>query len=372
MLKDYMAILNLNENDENLRSLTHSRPLASIPIGGRYRIIDFVLSNIVNAGISNVGVFTQSRSRSLMDHLGSGKPWDLDRKLNGLFIFNYGIANSYVDDIDLFRNNIEYFYESKQKYVIVSSSYFICNMNIEEVAKFHDEKNADITIVYKKIQDGKKNFIDCDCLNLNDNNKVISVGRNMGVENFNNISMELFIMKKELLVKIINECIQKGYCRNLKDAIYKNTLNYNVYGFEFKGYTRCVNSIKSYYKANMDLLDIKVNKELFYSNGLIYTKVKDEAPTKYFNGCKVSNSLIANGSVIEGNIESSIISRRVIVQKGAEVKNCIIMQNCTISEGAKLSNIIIDKNVIIEPHKELKGDKKFPLVIEKRALFYDY
>lgn len=364
-----MAILNLNENEDNLKSLTHSRPLASIPIGGRYRIIDFVLSNMVNAGIPNVGIFTESNSRSLMDHVGSGKPWDLDRKVNGLFIFNFGFSNSHLNDIDMIRNNIEYFYQSKQKYIIIAPSYIVCNMDMEAVADFHEKSGSDITIVYKKVSDSKKNFVNCDVLNINEEGIVESVGRNIGFEDNEPICLETFVMKKEVFLELIYSCIKKGYCNTIKDTIYRSVPSHKVMGYEFSGYAQCINSINTYYKANMDLLDIKVNKDLFYSHGLIYTKIKDEAPTKYIDGCSVSNCLIANGSLIEGEVTDSIISRRVIIEKGAVVKNCIIMQNCKISKGAKLNNVIIDKNVIIEPYKELKGDKKFPLVIEKRALF---
>lgn len=369
MLSDYMGVLNLNENEDNIKSLTHSRPLASIPIAGRYRIIDFVMSNMVNAGVRNIGIFNQSKSRSLADHLGSGKPWDLDRKIGGLFLFNFGVTGSYVSDLELFRNNIEYFYQSKETGVILASSYMICNIDYEEAVKAHEESGKDITVIYKKIENGKKSFIDCDVLNIDVNNAVLSVGQNIGVDDTNNISMEMFIMKKDVLLKLIYSCIKKGYSRTLKAAIYGNIEGLTINAYEFNGYLECINSIDSYYRANMDMLDVKVNKELFYNNGLIYTKVKDEAPTKYSLKSKVSNSLIANGCIIEGTVENSIISRRVNIHKGAKVKDCIIMQGCDIKEDAKLVNCIIDKNTIIEREKELKGDKEFPLVIEKKSIF---
>ncbi|HEY5563671.1 MAG TPA: glucose-1-phosphate adenylyltransferase subunit GlgD [Clostridiaceae bacterium] len=369
MLTDYMGIINLNEDESNLKSLTHNRPLASIPVGGRYRIIDFVLSNMVNSGLRNIGIFTQSKSRSLADHLGSGKPWDLDRKINGLFLFNLGISNSYQDDTELMRKNIEYLYQSKQNNVIVSSSYMVANLNYEAAVKAHVESGRDITIIYKKIDNGTKYFVDCDALNIGDNNRVISVGKNIGIGDQNNISLEMFIMKKELLLSLIHSCVNKGLCRNLKDSIYRNVDSISVNAYEFKGYLQCINNINSYYKANMDMLEPKVNKELFFNNGLIFTKVKDEAPSKYTESCKVSNSFIANGSIIEGMVENSIISRRVIIRKGAHIRNCIIMQNCEVKSNARLAHVIIDKNVVIDSNKKLNGDTEFPLVIEKRSLF---
>ncbi len=369
MLKNYMGIVNLNEDEANIKSLAHKRSLASIPMAGRYRIIDFVLSNMVNSGIQKVGIFTQSNSRSLMDHLGSGKPWDLDRKINGLFVFNFGMKDSYSRDIEVFKNNMEYFYNSKQENVILSPSYMVCNINYENAVKYHEESGSDITVIYKKIDNGTKCFLECDVLNIDDNSRVVSVGKNMGVHDEHNISMEMFIMKKEVFIKLIYKAVETGQYKTIKDAIYNNIHELEIKAYEFQGYLECINSIDSYYKANMDMLDIKTTKELFFNNGLIYTKDKDEAPTKYSENCNVSNCLIANGSIIEGNVTNSIISRRVRIQKGAEVNNCIIMQNCVIGENTSLTNIIIDKNVNIENGTELKGDKEFPLVIEKKAIF---
>lgn len=368
MLTNYMGILNLNENETNIISLTKSRPLASIPIAAKYRIIDFALSNMVNSGLKNIGIFTQSKSRSLVDHLGSGKSWDLDRRLNGLFVFNFGIANESLNDAEMLWNNMEYLYRSKEKNVILCPSYMLGNIDYVQAVAYHEYKKQDITIIYKNTNTGTKDFLNCDVLNIDDNNNVLSVGKNIGAYNNLNISTEMFIMKKDILISLINNCIQTGSYPSIKDAIYASLNTLTVTAYEFKGYLRCINSITSYYKANMSMLNLKTTKELFFSNGPIYTKIKDESPTKYSDECNVKNSIIADGCIIEGLIENSIISRGVIVRKGAEIKNCIILQNCDIKENSKLFNVIMDKNVIISKGKLLKGDEEFPLVIEKRAL----
>lgn len=368
MLKNYMGILMLNENEDRIKRLTRNRPLASIPFGGRYRIIDFVLSNMVNSGVNNIGIFTDGKTRSLMDHLGSGKPWDLDRKLNGLFIFNFRQKN-YMSEIETLKNNIEYFYKSKEEYAILSSSNMICNIDYKAAAAFHEASDADITVIYKKIQDGRVNFIDCSLLNLDKDSNVLSVGKNIGIDDDCNICMEMFIMKKKTLINLIVECIKTGYYTSIKDAIYRKLNFLQINAYEFKGHLECINCVNSYYNANMDLLNLNVSRDLFFKNGFIYTKSQDEPPTRYVEGSKVMNSLIANGCIIEGNIQNSIIFRRVKIAKGAEVKNCIIMQNCEIKAGARLTNVIIDKNCVIEEGKELKGDLDFPLVIEKKGIF---
>jgi glucose-1-phosphate adenylyltransferase len=324
---------------------------------------------MVNSGMTNIGIFADGKTRSLMDHLGSGKPWDLARKNNGIFVFSLGSTNYYMDEIETLKNNIEYFYKSKEKYVIYSPSYMVCNIDYKAAATYHESTGADITIIYKKIIDGKTNFVNCDVLNLGTNDSVLSVGKNIGMEDFNNISTEMFIMKKEILISLILECVRTGYYRNIKEAIYRKTDCLKINAYEFKGYLSCINSVGTYYKTNMDLLDLKTNRELFFENGPIFTKGRDESPTRYDLDSKVSNSLVANGCIIEGEVENSLIFRRVKIHKGAVVKNCIIMQNCEIKPNAKLTNIIIDKNVIIEDGKELKGDWDLPLVVEKKLSF---
>ncbi|KEH98284.1 glucose-1-phosphate adenylyltransferase [Clostridium botulinum C/D str. BKT12695] len=365
MFKDYMGIISLNEDDKDLTNLTSSRPLAAIPIGGRYRLIDFVLSNMVNSNITNIGIYTQSNSRSLLHHVQSGKPWDLDRKINGLFLFNFNFTHSKTNDIYLLKDNIDYLYRSKQNNILFSSSNMICNIDYSKAIKFHEEQKSDITIIYKKVSNADTSFLNCNVLNLDSDNDVISVGKNIGVKPISNISMDMFIMSKKTLINLINECISTGYYNSLKDCVYSKNLTLNIKGYEYTGYLECINSMNSYYKTNMDMLNYETSKELFFGPRSIYTKVTDAPPTKYENGSHVSNSLIANGCIIGGSVKNSIISRRVIIHKDASVDSCIILANCEIKENAKLTGVIIDKNVIIEKDKEFKGDASVPVFIEK-------
>lgn len=365
MFKDYMGIISLNEDDKELTNLTASRPLAAIPIGGRYRLIDFVVSNMVNANITNVGIYTQSNSRSLLHHLQGGKPWDLDRSINGLFLFNFNFTYSNTNDIYLLKDNIDYLYRSKQDNIIFSSSNMICNIDYSKAIRFHESQKSDITIIYKKVSNSNTSFLNCNVLNLDSDNGVISVGKNIGIKSNCNISMDMFIMSKKTLINLINECISTGYYKSIKDCVYSKNLTLNIKGYEFKGYLECINSMNSYYKVNMDMLNFKINQELFFGTRSIYTKVTDAPPTKYENGSHVSNSLIANGCIIEGTIKNSVISRRVIIQKGAKIDGCIILANCKIKENANLTGVIMDKNVIIGEDKEFKGDANVPVFIEK-------
>jgi len=367
-MQDVMGVINLSEDEAALRDLAKYRPVAAIPIAGRYRIIDFILSNMVNVGIQNVSIFTQGKSRSIIEHLGHGKAWDLDRKMDGLFVFNpYSNPKEstiHKGDIKNFVDQLEYIKYSRQKYVFLSRSYMICNLDLKAVYKFHKDSGADITMLYKHVKGEKDKYLNCDTLNMKEE-KVVSIGRNIGkVEEFN-VFMEMCILKKSLFIEIIENCISKGDAVYLKEAIYQQVSKLNVNGFAFDGYLGCINSIENFSRVNMELLDVEISKELFNKNGYIYTNVKDEPPTKYSESASVTNSMVANGCIIEGTVERCIISRGVKIGKNAVVKDCIIMNKCVIEDGASLQYVILDKNIEISSDTALRGAAKKPMVINK-------
>lgn len=368
-MQDLMGIINLSEDETAARDIAKSRPIGSIPLAGRYRVIDFILSNMVNAGIHNVAVFTQGKTRSIAEHLGHGREWDLDRKKDGLFIFtpyNNPMEGGLLQgDIKNFRDQLEYLRYSKQKYVLLSRSYMICNLDLKDAYSFHKESGADITIIYKKVKDGTDKFINCDTLNIDENGRVISIGKNIGKESNCNISMEMYILKRTLFVKILENCISKGENMYVKEALHQEIKELNVNGYAFAGYLGCINSIENYYRISMELLDVEISKELFNKNGYIYTNIKDEPPTKYTEAASVINSMVANGCVVEGSVERSILFRGVKIGKNAIVKDCVLMQKCVIEDGAILHNVILDKNTEISRNKMLCGVPNKPVVIMK-------
>ena len=274
-----LGIINLDESERRMEELVNNRPLASVPFGGRYRIIDFVLSNMTNSGIESIGVFTKNKSRSLMDHISNGKPWDLDRKTDGLRVFNFGDDIPFLNDVHNFYNNIDFLELSKYDYVLLSPSYMICNIDYAEALKDHIQSKNDITIIYKNVRNADSAFEDCDVVNLDENKKVVSMGRNIARSSVANISMEMYIMKKSLFIDMLEKCMLNGVYKKIKSFINNNVSALNVGTYEFKGYLACINSLNSYYNANMDLLKKKVAKELFNKDNPIYTKGKSEPPT---------------------------------------------------------------------------------------------
>lgn len=372
MNNDYMAIIFLAENLGNIRALTKVRPLASVPVGGSYRIIDFALSNAVNAGIKNVGIFAGNEDlNSLTDHLGRAKEWDLDRSHDGLFVFNQMADSTYATNMNRVRKNMDYFFRSKQEYVVVLSSYMVCNIDIDDVIKTHKKSGSDVTIVYKDVNDSADRFNDCDSVKLDKNGNITNIGQNLFFKKNEKISLETFVLSKKLLLKLMCEEIEQGAYHTVRDLISKNLDKLEVNGYEFKGYLACINSTKEYFSFNMDLLKKEVRSDLFNPKRKIYTKTKNTPPSFLKETAKVDNSLISNGCIISGTVRDSVLSRGTIVDEGAVVENCVILQSAHIESGAILKNIIVDKYNTIKSNERLTASRNYPLVIEKSLQWDD-
>ncbi|WP_442603929.1 glucose-1-phosphate adenylyltransferase subunit GlgD [Paenibacillus sp. KN14-4R] len=364
-----MGVINLVNEPDDLEELTLARCTASVPFGGRYRLIDFALSSMVNSGIDNVAVFTQHKYRSLMDHLGSGKEWDLDRKRGGLFVLPAVMddpTGRARGDLYQFYCHRDYFHRGKEEYVLISGSHMVCNINFNEAVHFHEQNRADVTVIYKDMN--MEDSCSFRRLAIRDDGRITVMEDHTGRLRTSNISMEMYIMSKSLLLDMVESCLAQGYDNLVRDGIMKNITKLAVYGYQFEGHVGIVNSIPSYYKHSMQLLNPNTWHDLFLQKNLIYTKVKDEPPTKYDETAIVKNSLIANGCVIEGRVENSILFRGVKIRKGAYVKNAIVMQNCEIEDNVIIENAILDKNVFISRGRVLTGDLKAPFIAAKTKI----
>ncbi|MGL5085775.1 MAG: glucose-1-phosphate adenylyltransferase subunit GlgD [Clostridium sp.] len=366
-MNNCLGIINLDENESRMGDLVRERSIGSVPIAGRYRVIDFILSNMTNSGIEGIDIFTKNKSRSLINHLTNGRPWDLHRKKDGLKVFNFGDNEPVHDDVHSFSDNIEHINKSRKEYVLIAPSYMVCNIDYNELMKEHLKSKNDITIVYKRMSNEDINFEGCDILNINNEKKVSSIGENILIEPSHdvNISMEMYIMKREVFINIIYSSIKSGLYKKVKQYISANLDKLVVGGYEFKGYLACINSVKSYFDMNMNLLDKKVNKELFYDNKPIYTKSQDESPTQYTKDSNVVNSIVANGSFIEGKLENCIVGRRVYIAEGTEISNCIILENSVIGPNANMSNVITNKGAVVEVNQVISGTKDNFVIIQK-------
>ena len=374
-MNDVMGIVYTSKDDLTLRELTSQRAVAAIPVACRYRIIDFTISSLVNSNIHNVGIIAQKNYHSLMDHLGSGKDWDLHTRNNGLFILPPFVTREnggeYNGVLDALRANFDYLRRSRQEYVILTNSDYIMNTSFEPMIQQHIHSGADITLMYKKatpeITEFSSSSKNNHCyLNVNGDNVVTDIEINPNAASYDNLYLNVMMIKRTMLMYLVDQVISHGSHDLYADVLrpYISSGSMKIMGFEEKGYYRRIETIRGYFNFNMDLLKPGVRTELFGGNP-VYTKTRDSVPTIYRGNAKVSNSLIADGCVIDGEVESCVLFRGVTVGKGAKLKNCVIMQDGYIEEDVELENVIFDKAVTIRSHGRLIGQKQYPIVIGK-------
>lgn len=368
MRRDTMGII--LANNDRIPPVTDIRANSALPIAGRYRIIDFVLSCMANAGITNIGVATETNYSSLMDHIKSGKPWDLDRKNWGLNVLppnlermTYGTIKG---NIDMLAGISDFVQRSEQTYVILSLGNSIYNVDFKDVIEKHIESQADITILYKDMKGvEEKELSRFTMLELDGEKRVTDIEVQPYYPKTSTASMDVYVMEKALLESIVDECSARGDRDFVKDALVKKMNGLRIYGYEYTGYTDKIDSLRSYYTNNMNFLDSDIRRELFNPQNPIYTKTKDQSPTKYGSDAVVQNSFISDGCDIEGTVINCILSRGVKVAKGATIKNSIIMQDSIIEEGVDLSHVVFDKEVHITKGRKLIGQESYPLAIAK-------
>ncbi len=341
------------------------RTLASLPIACRYRMVDFILSHLVKANVPNIGILATNNYNSLMDHVGWGKDWDLNRKNSGLKILppmaisNTGLARTKFEALN---NAVPYIGSMLQDYCILADSNIICNIDFKNMLEFHESKNADFTVAYvkRKPMEGESELI------IDEKNRVYSSLYHQYGANYDcNTLVKITLMHKDLLKDVILQGTSHGWEDLVKDYISKNYNRLNVYAYEIKGYSAVINNLENYYKFNMDLLDENIGEEIFLSDTEILTRVKDSAPTFYGAKSEIINSMFADGCHIYGKVENSLVSRDVIIEEGAEVKNSILMSGTVVKAGAKLDYVIADKFVLITENKELKGDMNCQFIVPK-------
>lgn len=368
MRNDTMGII--LTSDDKIPPITDIRANSALPIAGRYRIIDFVLSNMANAGITNIGVATESNYSSLMDHIKSGKPWDLDRKNGGLNILPPNLEKMSLGlvkgNIDMLAGIRDFIHRSDQTYVILSLGNNIYNIDLSKVVDEHIKNQSDITVIYKDCTGAEESELSrYTLLDLDENKRVTDIEVEPYYPKTSYAGMDIYIMEKALLESIIDECSARGDRDFVKDSLSKKVTGLRVYGYEHTGYCGKIDSMRAYYKNNMNFLNAEIRKELFNLENPIYTKTKDQSPTRYGDEAEVKNCFISDGCVIEGSVENCILSRGVKIAKGSVVKNSIIMQDSVIEEGVELDHVVFDKEVNITHGRKLIGQESYPLAIAK-------
>ena len=351
-----------------MSEISDIRTLASVPFGGRFRLVDFMLSSLVAAKVNSIGIVARNKYGSLMDHVGWGKDWDLNRKNGGIKFLTPFIqdANTIMGEnkFEALNSIMEYIKTSLPEYCLICDSNMVFNMDLQDFMRAHEAKGADISFVYKRMIPQQKDLevsIDCD-------GKVYDALYHTSDGNEEkDVVMTMILLKKDLLVSLVEQGITYGWDSIKKDIIAKQFNNYKICGYKADGYMAVIRSVTDYYNASMDLLKSGVRKELFMNDIPVFTRIKDSVPTIYGEHCHIKNSLIADGCNIDGMVENCIIFRDVKVEKGAILKNSIIMQNTKVGKNSLLSHVITDKDVTISDDKILAGTESVPFIINKSS-----
>jgi glucose-1-phosphate adenylyltransferase len=364
-----------NIHDSSIPELTRRRTMASVPFGCRYRLIDFALSNMVNAGISKVGVIVHNNYQSLLDHLGNGKDWDLARRSGGIkilppFITAYdsqAASQLYTSKLQALMGVMSFIEHSEEEYVVLSDCDCICNIDISDVIKKHEESEADITFVTKKeyLSDFKassRTFFESD--EKGRIRQIYSKPKHISGEF--DVSLNVMVMKTKLLYLLLTDAMARDLKSFDTDIVAKRLGEMEFYIYEFDGFYAAIGSMEEYFECNMKLLEKDVRRALFdIPERSIYTKIKNSPPTLYSSDACVKNSLIADGCEIEGTVENCIIFRGAKINRNSVVRNCIIMQGTYIGKNVHLNCVISDKNVFIKDDRELSGHPSIPFYINK-------
>ena len=350
-----------------LQTLVEHRVADSIPYAARYRIIDFMLSNMVNAGVTDVGVVLQDKYQSMLDHLGSGKDWDLSRKHGGLRLLPSSPKN---DPSRAFRGKMEalasvesYVQRIRQEYVVLTNGALICNIDLGDVLEDHVRSDADITCVCAPRRVGDKGVT----YMVDDKGSITDV-LSRGAVNGGYSALEIYVISKKLLLELIAECDGHNEYSFHRSVLQDMKGKLKMHAYIFHNYAARIVSIADYYARSMELLDVDVRADLFAPERPIRTKDRSDASTYYGPQSKCVNSLISDGCIIEGEVENSIVFRGVHVEKGAKISGCILMQDTVIQAGATLKCAIADKNVTVTENRMLIGHSNYPLAISKFSI----
>ncbi|QUW22982.1 glucose-1-phosphate adenylyltransferase subunit GlgD [Sporosarcina sp. Marseille-Q4063] len=364
-METMMGLINLEHEHHFFHELTYFRSGASIPFAGRYRLIDFPLSNMGDSGVEEIAVFTSSKYRSLMDHLETGENWGLGRQNGGLFILPpdwNDPSDISKGDLRFFHNNRDYFNRGKSAYVLVSGGQYVSNTEYSDAFKFHLERKADITLISTQQKSLNAEHESCYRIEKDEEGWVTKITNDL---NNHELFTSVYIINKELLMSLVDQCIAHNEDHFFVHGIKERLADLKVQTYENKEYGVFVNSIESYYRHNMNLLNEENYRALFYKQPFIRTKIGNQPPTKYRTGAIVKKSILGNGCQIDGDVEGSILFRGVSVEEGATIKNSIIMQRCKIEAGVYLENVILDKDVHVTANQKLIGSKEKPYVVAK-------
>ena len=368
------GIIFSNLNEDNFSSLTEDRTVAAIPFGCRYRLIDFALSNMVNSNITNISVIANSKYRSLVEHLGAGKDWDMARRSGGIkFISPYFFAHSseyYSHRLEALRSMTSYIRQMKEDTLVLSDCDIICNIDLNAVISMHHANRADLTMVTTPCKPDFSSKVSQMMVKTNGDGKVQRIARSRTFMQSNQeLFINIFVFRTAFLAQLLDEAIAYNFQSLTNDLIMRSPESQNFYTYCYTGYVAPVSDFQDYYRASMELLSNEnARMQLFGKRDRpLFTKVHNSPPTLYREGASVSGSMIADGCVIEGTVENSILFRGVRVGRGSVVRNSVLFGGCYVGNNSLVNCVVADKQVLISDNCQLSGHNTLPFYIEKNV-----
>ncbi len=366
-----LGIISFSENHVWVDGLEDHRSIAAFSFLGRYRVVDFPISNMSNSGIDRIQVYIRSSPQSLVGHIGTGRHFNINSKsgyVRMMFTESLQEHDYYNTDVKAYYSNLEHIENTSNEYVVIAPGYMVYTEDFDALLKNHIESEADITVLYHSVDNAKEAYQSCFCLNLNRQKGVESIEQNNGKVKNRNISMDTYVMRKDLFVDLLKEAKKTSSMYTLRMIINDKCSELDVRGVAHRGFFAPITDFKAYYDGNMALADLKTAQNLFNASWPIYTRTSDSCPTQYSDTAVVKKSFLANGCKVDGTVENSVVGRDCVIKPGAVVKNCILLTNVTIGEGVHIEGQVVDKNAKITKVKEILADPEHPGYVHRSDL----
>ena len=358
-------------NNSRMRELSGKRAIAAMPMAGSYRSIDFALSNMTNSHIQRVAVLTQYNARSLNEHLSSSKWWDFGRKMGGLFLFPPLVTAKnnwwYRGTADAMAQNIDWLKQSHEPYVVIASGDGIYKMDYNDILEYHIAKRADVTVVYTDcVNDDVSRF---GVLSVARDGRILDFSEKPMVARSNTISAGIYVIRRRQLIEMLENCVQEERWDFVRDVLIRYKDMKRFYGYKLEGYWSNISTAEAYYRTNMDFLDPKVRHYFFKEGAPVYTKMDDNPSAKFNPGCRVKNSLVASGCIVNGDVENSVLFKNVFVGNNCRIRNSIILNEVYIGDNTLIENCIVESRDTIRANARYIGENGIKIVIEKNERF---
>lgn len=363
-----LGILNFEPSYVHVKGIEDFRPISAASILGRYRVIDFMLSNFTNSGIDSIKVYIKNRPRSIVEHI-TRTSYNINSKKGKIHLLHGEVDYSNNDlfnvDIQAFKTYMEFVDVENSSYVVIAPSHFIFKQDFSEMLDYHIKSKNDVTVLYKNANDTDRNYLMGDVLSIDDRKRVTSFHKNRGKYKNGNVSLETYIMSTLTFKQLVEEASVTSSLYSFSDIVADNAKVLKIGAYQHRGYCACISTLRAYYEANMQIKKEKELTRLINEDWPIYTMTNDSCPTLYKEGAKVSGSIIANGCQIEGTVINSVIGRNVVIKQGAVVKDSVVLPDTFIDKKVKMECAVVDRLSIVTHIKDIKGTKEEPLYVKR-------